>query len=41
MANLFHFNNLYEGCAEPQDEQEDNPQVRRQAEVRRGREASS
>ena len=41
MANLFHFNNRCEGCAEPQDEQEDYAQVRRQAEVRRGREASS
>ena len=41
MANLFHFNNLCEGCAEPQDEQEDDPQVRRQAEVWRGREAPS
>ena len=34
IANLFLFNNLCEGCAEPQDEQEDDPQVRRQAEVR-------
>ena len=41
MANLFHFDNLCEGCAEPQDEQEDDPQVRRQAEVWRGREAPS
>ena len=41
LANSFDFNDLYEGCAEPQDEQEDDPQVRRQAEVWRGREAPS